>query len=103
MIENVAPEIVHTPAASPSTPSVKFTTFMTATIASPVRMPPPVALRSTNPTNGSVNVSTRTPAATGMAAAAICPASFAAGGRSYRSSIEPTTAATKAPPRMPRV
>ena len=33
---NVAAAIVHTPAASPSAPSVKFTTFMTATIPTSV-------------------------------------------------------------------
>ncbi len=82
---------MHTPAARPSTPSVKLTTFITATIASPVTIAPPVAPRSTAPTNGSVNDSTRTPAATGMAAAAIWPASFTAGGRSYRSSSAPTS------------
>ena len=49
MIANVTAEIVQTPAARPSTPSVKFTTFITATIASPVSSPPPVAPRSTEP------------------------------------------------------
>ena len=36
MIANVAAAIVHTPAASPSAPSVKFTTFITATIPTSV-------------------------------------------------------------------
>ena len=36
MTANVAAAIVHTPAARPSTPSVKFTTFITATIPNSV-------------------------------------------------------------------
>ena len=36
MIANVAAAIVHTPAARPSAPSVKFTTFITATIPTSV-------------------------------------------------------------------
>jgi hypothetical protein len=100
---NVPAEIVQTPAARPSTPSVKFTTFITATIARPVRIAPPVVPRSTEPRNGSVNASTRTPAATGIAAAAICPISFRPGGSSRTSSIAPTRPISSAPPRMPRV
>ena len=36
MTAKVAAAIVHTPAARPSTPSVKFTTFITATIPTSV-------------------------------------------------------------------
>src|SRR3954464_11925249 len=53
--------------------------------------------------NGSVKVSTRTPARTGIIAAATWPTSFANGGRSQMSSAVPTSAATTAPIAIPRV
>ena len=75
---NVPAAIVHTPAARPSAPSVKFTTFITATMPTSVSALPQ-SFRSSGSTNGSVTFSTQTPAATGIAAAANCPASFTAG------------------------
>ena len=79
MIANVAAAIVQTPAARPSAPSVKFTTFITATIPTSVSALPTVSLRPIGSKNGSVRWSTYTPADTGIAAAANCPASLTAG------------------------
>jgi hypothetical protein len=70
MIAKVPAAIVHTPAARPSAPSVKFTTFITATIPTSVRALPAVSLRAIGSRNGSVRWSTNTPAETGIAAAA---------------------------------
>ena len=75
MIENATAEIAHTPAARPSTPSEKFTTFISTTSPSTVTGPPR-SPSSTRCTNGSVNVSTFTPEVTSTTAAAICPASL---------------------------
>ena len=44
MIAKVAAAIVHTPAARPSAPSVKFTTFITATMPTSVSALPAVSL-----------------------------------------------------------
>ena len=104
MIAKVAAEMVHTPAARPSTPSVKFTTFMTAT--SPSRVSGiPQSPKLSGSTNGTVTCSTRTPARTGTSPATICPASLTSGERpsSRASSTAPTTAINPAPPRMARV
>ena len=43
MIENATAEIAHTPAASPSTPSEKLTTFISSTSANTVSGPPRLA------------------------------------------------------------
>ena len=77
MIENATALIAQTPAARPSMPSEKLTTFITKTrptIVSGAPAPP----RSTAPRNGSVKFVTSTPAETGIAAATICPASLTA-------------------------
>ena len=77
---NVAAAIVQTPAASPSTPSVKFRTFITATI--PISVSGAASEpRSTAPTNGSVKFSTVTFACTGTSAAANWPASLSRRGQ----------------------
>ena len=73
MIANVPAAIVHTPAARPSAPSVKFTTFITATMPTSVSARPAVSLSPIGSMNGSVTWSTNTPAATGIAAAANWP------------------------------
>ena len=57
MIANVTAAIVHTPAASPSAPSVKLTTFITATIPSSVSGGPR-SPRSSGSTKGSVTFCT---------------------------------------------
>src|SRR4051795_4241642 len=80
MIARVPAAIVQTPAASPSTPSVKLTTFITATIPRIVTGPLAPA-RPRWQRNGSVNVSTRTPASTGINAAPICPSNLTGAGR----------------------
>jgi hypothetical protein len=54
MIANVPAAIVQTPAARPSAPSVKFTTFITATIPRRVSALPPVSPSSSGSTNGNV-------------------------------------------------
>ena len=58
MIANVAAAIVHTPAARPSAPSVKFTMFITATMPTSVSALPPVSPGPIGSTNGSVTWST---------------------------------------------
>ena len=78
-------EIAQTPAASPSTPSEKFTTFITATSPSSVSGPPN-SPRSTRPRNGNVKSSTRTPESTQIRPAAACPSSLTPGERSRMSS-----------------
>ena len=97
------PEIPHTPAASPSSPSRKLTMFITATIQTIVSGTPIPAGRSTAPKNGSVKWSIQTPKAVGIAAAITCPASFGIGSSPRKSSTAPTTHATAAPSRMPRI
>ncbi len=101
---NVAAAIVHTPAARPSAPSVKFTTFITATIPTSVRTVPQFPSWSGS-TKGSVMLVTFTPAATGIAAAPNWPASFTSGGSppGRQSSSAPTSAMATAPARIPRV
>ena len=71
-------EIAQTPAASPSTPSEKLTTFITATSPSSVSGPPS-SPRSTRPRNGNVKSSTRTPESTQISAAADLPEQLHAG------------------------
>ena len=100
MIEKVIALIAQTPAASPSAPSDRLTTFITATRPATVSGPP-ASPKLTAPTKGSVMLVTSTPAATGIAAATIWPASLTPGGRSKRSSRAPTSAMTTAPARMP--
>jgi hypothetical protein len=95
--------IAHTPAASPSTPSEKFTTFISPTMPMTVSVPPSTAPKSSAPRNGIVTCSTRTPATTGISAAAICPTSFTAGESSDVSSIAPIAAISAAPSRIPVV
>ncbi|MEZ5074489.1 MAG: hypothetical protein R2691_06610 [Solirubrobacterales bacterium] len=115
MIASVAALIRQTPEASPSTPSIRLTTFAIATIPSTVPSSPrstwpssgssnsSVPPGSTPPTNGSVKTSTVTPAETGMTAATTWPTSFRSGGRSKMSSIIPTIEITIAPARIARV
>ena len=100
---NVTPEIAQTPEASPSIPSRKFTMFITATIQTIVSGTPIHAGTSTAPTNGSVKWSIQTPNAVGIAAARTWPASFGTGASPRKSSIAPTTQATAAPSRIPRI
>ena len=81
MIANAAAAIAHTPAASPSMPSLKLTMFISSTSASTVSgSPKPPS--STRCRNGNVNASTLTPLVTSTTAAAICPTSLIAGCRS---------------------
>src|SRR4051794_349845 len=102
MIAKAIAEIVHTPAARPSTPSEKFTTFMRKT--RPSRVSGSAALpRSTWPMNGSVKSVTTTPESTGISAAITWPTSFAPAGSSKRSSSAPIAVITAAPPRIARV
>ena len=100
MIAKVIALIAQTPAASPSAPSDRLTTFITATRPATVSGPP-ASPKLTAPTKGSVMLVTSTPAATGIVAATIWPASLTAGGRSKRSSRAPTSAMTTAPARIP--
>ncbi len=101
MTANVAAAIVHTPAASPSTPSVKFTTFMTATMPTTVSTAPAPPSSST-PISGIEISSTLTPEATGITAAPTCPSSLTPAFRSTASSTAPISAIAAAPSRMPR-
>ena len=102
MIANATPSIVHSPAASPSTPSEKFTTFIRPTSQITVRTPPVFGSASV-PTNGNVTSVTTAPASTAITAAAICPSSFHCGLRGWESSIAPTSVIRHAPPRIARV
>lgn len=96
----VAAMIAHTPAARPSTPSEKFTTFIIATNPMTVRIGPasagPVLGNASFPTNGRVMAFTPTPKCTTITAASTCPSSFRAGCRSKRSSMAPTSVITAA-------
>ena len=82
----VAAMIAHTPAASPSTPSEKLTTFIITTSPTTVSSGPPSvtpALGSAMcPKNGSTIDFTPTPKCTTTTAARIWPASFSSGCRS---------------------
>ena len=78
MIAKPMAEIAQTPAASPSTPSEKLTTFITATSPSSVSGPPS-SPRSTRPRNGNVKSSTRTPESTQISPAADLPEQLEAG------------------------
>ena len=77
--------------------------FITATIQTIVSGTPIQGGRSTAPRNGSVKWSIQTPNAVGIAAASTCPASFGTGASPRKSSIAPTTQATAAPSRIPRI
>ena len=99
----VTPEIAQTPEARPSIPSRKLTMFITATIQMIVSGTPIHGGTSTAPRNGSVKWSIQTPNAVGIAAASTWPASFTTGERPRKSSTAPTTQATAAPSRMPRI
>jgi hypothetical protein len=94
MMASVPAMITHTPAASPSTPSERLTTFIITTSPTTVSAGPalvaPALGKASAPTNGSVIDFTTTPKCTTITAAAICPASFTIGGNSKRSSSAPT-------------
>ena len=60
MIANAIPSIVHSPAASPSTPSEKLTTFISPTSQITVSTPPALGNCSA-PTNGIVTSVTTAP------------------------------------------
>jgi hypothetical protein len=100
MIAIVAAMITHTPAARPSTPSEKLTTFIIATRAITVTIGPafvtPAFGKCSTPTNGSVMALTATPKCTAMTAATTCPPSLTNGGSSKRSSSAPTSVITAA-------
>ena len=96
MMLNATAEIAQTPAARPSTPSLRLTTFMTATSPSTVSGPPR-SPKSTAPRNGRVMLRTTTPALTRISEATIWPISLTPGGRSRTSSIAPTITITAAP------
>jgi hypothetical protein len=100
MIAIAAAMIVHTPAASPSTPSEKLTTFIITTRPITVSTGPasaaPVLGNESPPTNGSVIAFTATPKCTTITAAITWPSSFSAGCRSKRSSRAPTSVITAA-------
>ena len=101
MTPSAAAAIAQTPAARPSMPSDRLTTFITTTSPNAVSGPPR-SPKSSRPTNGSVPESTRDPAAHGdPSPRAIWPASFSAGCRSKRSSIAPTAVMTAAAARIP--
>ena len=102
MIAKATAEIAQTPAARPSTPSEKLTTFITATMPSTVNGPPK-SPKSSAPRNGKVMFSTTTPALTSTSAASTWPASLAHGGRSRASSMAPTRVISAAATRIPRV
>jgi hypothetical protein len=78
--------ITHTPAARPSTPSEKLTTFIIATRPITVSTGPALVMPALGkfslPMNGSVIALTATPKCTTMTAATIWPASLIPGGRS---------------------
>ena len=65
MIVNAIPSIVHRPAASPSTPSEKFTTFISPTSQITVSAPPVFGNWSV-PMNGIVTSVTTAPASTAI-------------------------------------
>jgi hypothetical protein len=100
MTEKASALIAQTPAARPSMPSEKLTTFITPTSATTV-IGPPASPKLSAPMNGSVMFVTSTPETTGITAAPTWPASLTPGGRSKRSSSAPTSAITIAPARIP--
>src|ERR1035437_10118293 len=102
MIENPIPSIVQPPAANPSTPSEKLTTFISPTSQITVSTPP-VLGNSSTPRNGSDTSVTTAPASTAITAAAICPTSFQAGFRLRASSTAPTIVIRHAPATTPQV
>ena len=77
--------------------------FITATIHTIVSGIPTQAGRSTTPTNGKREVVDPDAERAGIAAAATWPASFGSGASPRKSSTAPTTHATAAPSRMPRI
>jgi hypothetical protein len=100
MIAIAAAMIMHTPAARPSTPSEKLTTFIISTSPITVSTGPasagPVLGKCSRPMNGSVIAFTATPKCTTITAASTWPSSLSAGCRSKRSSSAPTTVITAA-------
>ncbi len=90
---SAAAMIAQTPAAKPSTPSEKLTTFISATRPTTVIAPPALG-KCRTPTKGRAISSTSMPKCTTISAAATCPASFTAGGSSKRSSSAPTRVIT---------
>ncbi len=102
MIANAIPSIVQTPAASPSTPSEKLTTFISPTSQTTVSKPPAFGNCSA-PTNGIVTSVTTAPASTAISAAAIWPGSLTAGRSGRMSSIAPTSVIRHAPAITPQI
>ena len=96
MTAKAMPSIVHTPAARPSMPSEKLTTFIIPTSQITVSTPPAFG-NCRPPMKGSVMSVTTAPASTAITAAAICPRSLTAGCRSRTSSIAPTNVIRPAP------
>jgi len=96
----VAAMIAHTPAARPSTPSEKLTTFIITTSPITVRIGPalvkPASGKARWPANGSSIAFTATPKCTTITAASTWPASFTPGCSSKRSSSAPTAVITAA-------
>ena len=101
----VAAMIAHTPAARPSTPSEKLTTFIITTSPTTVSSGPPSVMPALGsemcPKNGSVTAFTPTPKCTTTTAARTWPASFSTGCRSKRSSSAPTSVMIAAPSSTP--
>ena len=97
--------IAQTPAARPSTPSEKLTTFIIATSPITVRIGPAFVDRCRGSAGrrrtGSVIALTSTPKCTTTNAATSWPASFAAGWKSKRSSSAPTSVISAAPKSTP--
>ena len=75
MTANATPSIVHRPAARPSTPSEKFTTFIIPTSQITVSTPPVFGNESV-PTNGIVTSVTTAPPLTAITAATTWPRSL---------------------------
>ena len=100
MIENAIALIAQTPAARPSMPSEKFTTFITKTRPSTVSGAP-ASPRSTAPRNGSVMFVTSTPGRRrGSPRRRSGRPSLTGGRRSKRSSSAPTSAISAPPARI---
>ena len=100
MTAMAAAMIAHTPAARPSTPSEKLTTFIITTRPITVSTGPasagPVLGKWSWPMNGSVIAFTATPKCTTITAASTWPSSLTAGCSSKRSSSAPTSVITAA-------
>ncbi len=96
MTAKATPSIVQTPAARPSTPSEKFTMFISATSQTTVSGPPSWG-NCSEPTNGIARFSITAPPRTATIAAPICPSSLSSGLRSIASSIAPISAISPPP------